>query len=93
MTTIRTKPQTKSQPNAISNLVALVAVMMRLRLFLALVWREWEPKSCGIPDEYRIHYRLTVRDAWSIASGVWAHNDRGERPERITPGAREKGKI
>jgi hypothetical protein len=42
--------------------------------FLRLVWREWEPASCGIPDGYRIHYRLSVKDAWEIASGVWAQN-------------------
>lgn len=45
--------------------------VMRLRLFLRLVWREWEPRSCGIPDEYRVDYRLTARDAWNIACGVW----------------------
>jgi hypothetical protein len=49
----------------------LYRTFMRLRLFFGLVWREWEPRSCGIPDEYRVRYRLTVRDAWGIASLVW----------------------
>jgi len=46
-------------------------MIRRVRLFLRIVWREWEPKDCGIPEPYRIHYRLTVRDAWTIVRGVW----------------------
>lgn len=41
------------------------------RLFFGIVYREWEPKSCGIPDEYRIHYRLSPKVAWEIAYIVW----------------------
>lgn len=43
-----------------------------LRLFLSIVWREWEPPDCGIPDEYRIHYRLTVADAWRITRIIYS---------------------
>lgn len=39
------------------------------KLFLGLVWREWEPSSCGIPEPYRIKHRFTVREAWGIAFG------------------------
>lgn len=45
-----------------------------VRLWCKIVFREWEPKSCGIPDEYRMHYRLSPRVAWHIASGVWRQN-------------------
>jgi hypothetical protein len=38
-----------------------------LKLFLSIVYREWEPKSCGIPDEYRIHYRMPLGLSWQIA--------------------------
>ncbi len=40
-------------------------------LWLRIVGREWEGKDCGIPDEYRIHYRLTPRLAWEIARKIW----------------------
>jgi hypothetical protein len=39
----------------------------RVRLFLGIVWREWEPNGCGIPDPYRSTYRITLRDAARIA--------------------------
>ena len=52
-----------------------MSTIQRLRLFLRIVWREWEPSSSGIPDEYRIHYRMPVREAWRIASDVHAPND------------------
>jgi hypothetical protein len=39
----------------------------RMRLFLGIVWREWEPRSCGIPDPYRSTYRIAFRDAARIA--------------------------
>lgn len=45
-------------------------ILKMLRLFFSLVWREWEPKSCGIPNPYRCDYRLTIADAWSIAKSV-----------------------
>jgi hypothetical protein len=57
---------------------SLKRMVRRWRLFLRLVWREWEPASCGIPDEYRIHYRIPVREAWRIASDVHAQNARVE---------------
>ena len=59
---------------------AIVGTVGRLvrcvRLFLGLVWREWEPRSCGIPDEYRVHYRFSVRDAWATARRIHAPNTR-----------------
>ena len=36
-------------------------MIRRVWLFLRLVWREFEPPSCGIPDPYRIRYRFSVR--------------------------------
>jgi len=42
----------------------------RLWLFSWIVWREWEIPG-GIPESYRIHYRLTIVDAWSIAKVIW----------------------
>lgn len=42
-----------------------------LALFFGILWREWEPKSCGIPEEYRAHYRITLRDALSICRTVY----------------------
>jgi hypothetical protein len=42
-----------------------------IRLFLLIVWREWEPKSCGIPDPYRATGRISRTDAWEIASLIW----------------------
>ncbi len=30
-----------------------------ISLFCKIVWREWEPKSCGIPEPYRSHYRIS----------------------------------
>jgi len=39
----------------------------RIRLWSKLVWREWEPASCGIPDPYRSHYRFSLADAWDVA--------------------------
>ena len=59
-------------------------VLKMLGLFFSLVWREYEPKSCGIPDEYRIHCRLTPGDAWDIAVTVWG--DRGEVTTLATKG-------
>ena len=46
-------------------------MLRRIWLFAKIVWREWEPRSCGIPDKYRMQYRLSVRDAWDIARRVW----------------------
>jgi len=40
---------------------------IRWRLFFGLLWRQWEPKSCGIPDPYRIKHRITLREALEIA--------------------------
>jgi len=40
----------------------------RLSLFVFFLWREWEPKSCGIPDPYRCQYRFTIRAAWELAT-------------------------
>jgi hypothetical protein len=38
-----------------------------ISLFLRIVFRGWEGKDCGIPDEYRMHYRLSPKVAWDIA--------------------------
>lgn len=46
-------------------------VVRCVSLFARLVWREYEPKSCGIPDEYRIHHRITIAEAYQIASTIW----------------------
>jgi len=43
-----------------------------LRLFASLMWRKYEPRSCGIPDPYRCCYRLTPADAWGIARTVFS---------------------
>jgi hypothetical protein len=42
-----------------------------IKLFLGIVWREWEPKSCGIPESYRVHYRMGLKLSWQIAREVW----------------------
>lgn len=42
----------------------------RLRLFLNLLWREVEPRSCGIPAPYRITGRIDWRTAWEVAGIV-----------------------
>lgn len=44
--------------------------MRKFKLFLSIVWRQWETPG-SIPESYRIHYRLTVRDAWEIARRVY----------------------
>jgi len=41
-----------------------------IKLFLKIVWREWENKG-NIPEPYRIHYRLSPKVAWDIASMIW----------------------
>jgi hypothetical protein len=43
--------------------------MRKIILFFKIVWREWEPKGT-IPEPYRIHYRLSVKEAWRIAKEV-----------------------
>jgi len=48
-----------------------------IRLFLEIVWRRVEPKSCGIPDPYRATGRISCRMAWEIA-------------RKIHPGGRSK---
>ncbi len=42
--------------------------MRKIILFLKIVWREWEPKSCGIPDPYRIKYRIEIKVAWEVVN-------------------------
>jgi hypothetical protein len=57
-------------------------LVRRLLLFLRLAWREWEPPG-RIPDEYRVHHRITLREAWKIASDVWSPNAvRSATPEK-----------
>lgn len=41
-----------------------------LWLWLRIVGREWESADCGIPEPYRMHYRLTPLMAWQIAWSV-----------------------
>lgn len=43
------------------------AAYRRYRLFLNLLWREVEPRSCGIPDLYRAKGRISWRLAWEVA--------------------------
>ena len=49
----------------------------RLCLFFGILWRQIEPRGCGIPDEYRIldayliRGRICLRLAWKIAGDVW----------------------
>jgi len=42
-------------------------LVKRIRLWGELVWREWEPASCGIPELYRSHYIFSWADAWAVA--------------------------
>ena len=49
----------------------IVTAYYRVRLFLLLVWREIEPRSCGIPDPYRMRGRVSAKCAWSIACNLW----------------------
>jgi hypothetical protein len=41
-----------------------------ITLFLCLVWREWENKSCSIPDPFRANERISWALAWDIASSI-----------------------
>jgi len=54
-------------------------LLCTIRLFLQIVGRDWEPKSCGIPEPYRIHYRISPIMAWRIAWTVHMEY-RHERP-------------
>lgn len=45
-------------------------VIRAIGLFFKIVFREWETKDCGIPEPYRIHYRLSPKVAWEIAYNV-----------------------
>ena len=49
-------------------------MVRRIRLWAKLVWREWEPASCGIPEPYRSHYRFDVAGAWEIAKIIHPSN-------------------
>lgn len=42
-----------------------------VRLFCVIVFKEFEPKSIGIPDPYRIQVRISPRQAWQVARVVW----------------------
>ena len=44
-----------------------MGLIRAIKLFLKLVFREVEPKDCGIPDEYRIHGRFSPKLAWQVA--------------------------
>ena len=39
----------------------------RIRLFLKIVFRQYENKKCGIPDPYRAKGRIMPRLAWDVA--------------------------
>jgi hypothetical protein len=41
----------------------------RLSLFLGLVWRLKDSKK--IPKMFRIPGRISIREAWEIASRIW----------------------
>ena len=48
----------------------LLSVFRCFSLFFRILWREWEPKSCGIPEPYRIHHRVSMKEAWEITSRI-----------------------
>ena len=54
------------------------ACRKRIRLWTALVWHEWEPAPCEIPDPYRSHYRFDAAEAWDIAKIIHPPNAKGE---------------
>ncbi len=43
-----------------------------LKLFLSIVWREWEPprKNDAEWNKYRIKWRMPIRFAWEWATSV-----------------------
>jgi len=43
----------------------------KVYLFLNMVWRVYEPKSCGIPEPYRARGRISAKIAWEISSDIW----------------------
>lgn len=49
----------------------------KIKLFLSIVWRQWEPKSSKIPDPYRLKFRIKIKDAWWIANRIWGRNSGG----------------
>jgi hypothetical protein len=40
-------------------------------LFISIVGRIYEPKSIGIPDQYRAKDRISIKLAWEIAGDIW----------------------
>jgi len=54
-----------------------MAILRRLKLFMWLLFRDYEPPGT-IPDPYRIRYRFGPRMAWGIAGLI---HPRREFPE------------
>jgi len=50
-----------------------LSVFWCFSLFFRILWREWEPKSCGIPEPYRINHRVSLQEAWWIASRIYLY--------------------
>jgi hypothetical protein len=48
-----------------------MTLLRRIRLFLLLMWRSPEPRSTGIPDQYRAKTRIGIKEAWEVAGIVW----------------------
>ena len=58
-----------------------MTLLRRISLFVRIVFREWEPKSCGIPDPYRVDVRLWPRLAWGVAGIIHPWRGDSQRPE------------
>jgi hypothetical protein len=48
----------------------IMNLLRAIILFLKIVFREIEPKDCGIPEPYRIKGRIMPPLAWEIAYGI-----------------------
>jgi len=47
-----------------------IETLRAIWLFLRIVGREIEPKSCGIPDPYRIRGRMGLKLSWEICNSI-----------------------
>lgn len=51
---------------------AWFAALLNRVIFIArILGREIEPRSCGIPDPYRIRGRMGIGLTWSVSGCVW----------------------
>ncbi len=51
-------------------------IFRAIRLFLKIVFQEWEDKKGGILEPYRLHYRITPNMALEIACRVHGLRDK-----------------